>query len=132
MGQRRAPGTRRLMDTYVEALRKGGHTVGMCGDGANDAPVLRRHRRSGQPAHPALCAKLHHQEDRYGALPDRRPDHDRHAILTPLLMVIVMIAGDFLSMSLTTDNLRPSPMPNAWRIGSFAGLLQRGPRRPQV
>ncbi len=22
------------MDTYVEALRKGGHTVGMCGDGA--------------------------------------------------------------------------------------------------
>ncbi len=42
-----------------------------------------------------------------------------HAILTPLLMVIVMIAGDFLAMSLTTDNVRPSPMPNAWRIGSL-------------
>ena len=41
------------------------------------------------------------------------------AILTPLLMVIVMIAGDFLAMSLTTDNVRPSPMPNAWRIGSL-------------
>jgi H+-transporting ATPase len=37
-----------------------------------------------------------------------------HAILTPLLMVIVMITGDFLSMSLTTDNVRPSTMPNAW------------------
>jgi H+-transporting ATPase len=42
-----------------------------------------------------------------------------HAILTPLLMVIVMITGDFLSMSLTTDNVRPSPIPNAWRIGSL-------------
>src|SRR5271170_6895103 len=28
-----------------------------------------------------------------------------HAILTPLLMVIVMITGDFLSMSLTTDKV---------------------------
>jgi H+-transporting ATPase len=42
-----------------------------------------------------------------------------HAILTPMLMVIVTIAGDFLAMSLTTDNVRPSPMPNAWRIGSL-------------
>ena len=42
-----------------------------------------------------------------------------HAILTPLLMVIVVIADDFLSMSLTTDSVRPSPMPNAWRIGSL-------------
>jgi len=40
-----------------------------------------------------------------------------HAILTPTLMVIVMITGDFLGMSLTTDNVRPSPLPNAWRIG---------------
>jgi H+-transporting ATPase len=48
-----------------------------------------------------------------------------HAILTPLLMVILMIAGDFLAMSLTTDNVRPSPLPNAWRIGSLttAGVI---------
>jgi H+-transporting ATPase len=41
-----------------------------------------------------------------------------------LLMVLVMITGDFLSMSLTTDNVRPSPTPNAWRIGSstMAGI----------
>jgi H+-transporting ATPase len=40
-------------------------------------------------------------------------------------MVIVMIAGDFLAMSLTTDNVRPSPMPNSWRIGSLtaAGVV---------
>jgi H+-transporting ATPase len=41
------------------------------------------------------------------------------AILTPLLMVIVMVAGDFLAMALTTDNVRPSATPNTWRIGSL-------------
>jgi len=47
------------------------------------------------------------------------------AILTPLLMIIVMVAGDFLAMSLTTDNVRPSPTPNAWRIGrlTLAGVI---------
>jgi H+-transporting ATPase len=48
-----------------------------------------------------------------------------HAILTPMLMVILMITGDFLAMSLTTDNVRPSSMPNAWRIGklTIAGVV---------
>ena len=48
-----------------------------------------------------------------------------HAILTPLLMVILMITGDFLAMSLTTDKVRPSPRPNAWRIGNLtiAGVI---------
>ena len=48
-----------------------------------------------------------------------------HAILTPMLMVLIMITGDFLGMSLTTDNVRPSPMPNAWRIGNLtvAGVI---------
>jgi H+-transporting ATPase len=43
----------------------------------------------------------------------------KHAILTPMLMVISMITGDFLAMSSTTDNVRPSRMPNAWRIDSL-------------
>jgi hypothetical protein len=40
-------------------------------------------------------------------------------------MVIVMITGDFLSMSLTTDKVRPSRTPNAWRIGNLttAGVI---------
>ena len=48
-----------------------------------------------------------------------------HAILTPMLMVIIMLTGDLLGMSLTTDNVRPSPMPNAWRIGqlTIAGVF---------
>ena len=53
-----------------------------------------------------------------------------HAILTPMLMVIMMLTGDFLGMSLTTDNVSPSPLPNTWRIGSltiagvFMGLCE--------
>jgi H+-transporting ATPase len=53
-----------------------------------------------------------------------------HAILTPMLMVIIMLTGDFLGMSLTTDNVIPSPQPNTWRIGSltlagvFMGLCE--------
>jgi len=41
-----------------------------------------------------------------------------HAILTPMLMVLIMLTGDFLGMSLTTDNVSPSPLANAWRIGN--------------
>jgi H+-transporting ATPase len=48
-----------------------------------------------------------------------------HAILTPLLMVMVMTIGDFLGMSLTTDRVRPSTLPNAWKIRNLtlAGLM---------
>jgi H+-transporting ATPase len=48
-----------------------------------------------------------------------------HAVLTPMLIVIVMITGDFLAMSLTTDRVRPSEMPNSWQIGKVtsAGVI---------
>ncbi len=42
-----------------------------------------------------------------------------HAILTPMLMVIIMLTSDFLGMSLTTDNVSPSRLSNAWRIGNL-------------
>jgi H+-transporting ATPase len=54
----------------------------------------------------------------------------KHAILTPMLMVIIMLTGDFLGMSLATDNVTPSPRPSTWRIGSltiagvFMGLCE--------
>jgi H+-transporting ATPase len=42
-----------------------------------------------------------------------------------MLMVIVMTTGDFLAMSLTTDRVRPSKMPNSWQIGriTIAGVI---------
>jgi H+-transporting ATPase len=43
-----------------------------------------------------------------------------HAVLTPLLLVIAMITGDFLSMLATTDNVRASPAPNVWHVGSIS------------
>jgi len=45
-------------------------------------------------------------------------------------MVIIMITGDFLGMSLTTDNVKPSATPSVWRVGNltaagvFMGLSQ--------
>ena len=36
-----------------------------------------------------------------------------------MLMVIIMITGDFLGMLVTTDNLRQSAKPNSWQIGKL-------------
>jgi len=42
-----------------------------------------------------------------------------HAIITPVLMALMMVTGDFLAMSSSTDHVRPSPVPNVWRIGNL-------------
>ncbi len=144
----------------VKAFQKGGHTVGMCGDGANDAPALRQAQMGIAVSTATDVAKsaagmVLTEPGLAGivaAVKEGRVTFQRiltytlnsiikkivtvlflivgllmtgHAILTPLLMVIVMVAGDFLAMSLTTDNVRPSPLPNAWRIGSLtiAGVI---------
>ena len=144
----------------VKAFQKGGHTVGMCGDGANDAPALRQAQigiavSTATDVAKSAAGMVLIEPGLAGivaAVKEGRITFQRiqtyalnsiikkivtvlflivgliitgHAILTPLLMVIVMVAGDFLAMSLTTDNVRPSPMPNAWCIGSLtmAGVV---------
>ena len=144
----------------VKAFQKGGHTIGMCGDGANDAPALRQAQMGIAVSTATDVAKsaagmVLTEPGLAGivaAVKEGRVTFQRilsytlnsitkktvqvlflvvglimtgHAILTPLLMVLIMIAGDFLGMSLTTDNVRPSPMPNAWRIGNLtiAGIV---------
>jgi H+-transporting ATPase len=144
----------------VKAFQKSGHTVGMCGDGANDAPALRQAQigiavsTATDVAKSAAGVVL--TEAGLGgivaAVKEGRITFQRiltytlnsvmkkilqvlllavglvmtgHAVLTPMLMVIVMITGDFLSMSLTTDRVRPSKMPNSWQIGriTIAGVI---------
>ncbi len=138
----------------VKAFQKSGHTVGMCGDGANDAPALRQAQMGIAVSTATDVAKsaagiVLTKPGLVGivaAVKEGRVTFQRiltytlnsvikkivqvlflvvglvmtgHAILTPMLMVILMITGDFLAMSLTTDNVRPSPMPNSWRIGKL-------------
>ena len=42
-----------------------------------------------------------------------------HAVLTPLLLVISMIPGDFIAMLTTTDNVTITVKPSVWRVGAI-------------
>lgn len=49
-----------------------------------------------------------------------------HALLTPMLMALLLTTGDFITMALTTDNVRPSEMPVPWnmrRLTGFAAVI---------
>jgi H+-transporting ATPase len=41
------------------------------------------------------------------------------AVLTPMLMVIVMVTGNFFAMSLAADNVTPLQTQNLWQIGKI-------------
>jgi H+-transporting ATPase len=138
----------------VKAFQKAGNIVGMCGDGANDAPALRQAQMGIAVSTATDVAKsaagiVLTSPGLIGvvaAVKEGRITFQRiltytlnsltkkivqvlllgiglimtgHAILTPMLMIIVMMVGDLLGMSLTTDNVQPSPMPNSWHIGKL-------------
>ena len=138
----------------VQAFQKSSHTVGMCGDGANDAPALRQAQMGiavstatdvaksaagivlTKPGLDGVVAAVKEGRVTFQRILTYTLNSvtskiakvlfiavglimTRHAVLTPMLMVIVLITGDFLGMAMTTDNVRPSPKPNAWHIGNL-------------
>ena len=144
----------------VNAFQNGGHIVGMCGDGANDAPALRQAQMGIAVSTATDVAKsaagivlmTPGLEGIVAAVKQGRVIFQRiftytlnsmtkkfvqvlflaagllmtgQAVLTPLLMVLIMVTGDFLGMSMTTDHVRPSPAPNSWNIGKLtrAGIV---------
>ena len=138
----------------VQAFQKSGHVVGMCGDGANDAPALRQAQMGIAVATATDVAKsaagivltTSGLGGIVAAVKEGRITFQRilsytlnqivkkivvglllvvglimtgHAVLTPMLMIVLMVVGDFPAMSLTTDNVTPSPLPNVWRISNL-------------
>ncbi|GEM_PF-105041 len=140
----------------VKAFQRKKHTVGMCGDGVNDAPALRQ-AQMGIAVSTATdvaksAASMVLMEPGLGgivtAIKEGRAAFQRiltytlnalakkfqlvlflgaglimtgHAVLTPMLMALLLITGDFITMSLATDRATPSPMPDAWRIPNITG-----------
>jgi H+-transporting ATPase len=43
----------------------------------------------------------------------------RSFVTTPLLIVLLLLANDFVTMSLAVDRARPSPQPERWRVGAL-------------
>ena len=135
----------------VKAFQSAGHIVGMCGDGANDAPALRQAQMGiavfsatdvaksaaglvlTEPGLAGVLAAVHQGRVTFQRIltytlrsVTRKIDQllfltfglvlTGHAVLTPQLMVILMVTGDFLAMSSSTDRVNPSTTPNTWRI----------------
>jgi H+-transporting ATPase len=140
----------------VKALQSHGHVVGMCGDGANDAPALRQAQigiavSTATDVAKAAAGMVMTEPGLAGivfAVREGRIGFQRlltytfnmlvkkieivlflaiglgltgHAVMTPVLMVLMLMTNDFLAMSLTADRASPAPSPSRWRMQNITG-----------
>lgn len=135
----------------VKAFQRHGDAVGMCGDGANDAPALRQAHMGiavstatdvakaaagivlTEPGLSGIVASVEEGRSAFqrvltytlSILVNKSVNlvvlgvgliMTGHAVLTPMLQALSMLAGDIVTMSRAADRAKPTPYPNAWRV----------------
>ncbi len=135
----------------VKSLQDRGYTVGMTGDGINDAPALKQAEvgiavENATDVAKAAASIVLTRPGLAGivtTIETSRRIYQRmftytlnrilksfevalflslalvitgKIVITPLLIVLLLFANDFVTMSLSTDNVRPSPRPDRWEV----------------
>jgi H+-transporting ATPase len=146
----------KLVKKYQEA----GFTVGMTGDGVNDAPALKQAEVGVAVSSATDVAKAAASlvltspglSNLVAAIETSRQIYQRMLtytlnkiiktieiafflsfgliifrtfVTTPLLMVLLLFTNDFVTMTISTDRVKPSPLPNHWNVRSivFGAIL---------
>ncbi len=137
--------------TLVQKYQHAGLTVGMTGDGVNDAPALKQAEVGVAVSSATDVAKAAASlvltspglGNLVAAIETSRRIYQRmltytlnkiiktieiafflsfgliftHTfVTTPLLMVLLLFTNDFVTMSISTDRVKPSQMPNQWKV----------------
>ena len=138
----------------VQKYQQAGFTVGMTGDGVNDAPALKQAEVGVAVSSATDVAKAAASlvltspglGNLVAAIETSRRIYQRmltytinkiiktieiafflsfgliftHTfVTTPLLMVLLLFTNDFVTMSISTDRVKPSPLPNRWNVRSI-------------
>ncbi len=135
----------------VQTFQNIGHTVGMTGDGVNDAPALKQAEvgiavSTATDVAKAAASMVLTDSGLKGVVEAVKTGRRvyqrlltytlnkivktiqvavflslglivfRHFVVTPLLVLLLLFANDFVTMSIANDNVRISPQPDIWNV----------------